>query len=194
MPLQKLLQEGTELSLYYSNSNIYPPSEYELRLEALTDYAQEQAVAVEVGEYAPSLWETEVGRFGGPYPLVPKAGDYEEMLQKRKQRCSACYRLRFDCLAAAAVQSNRGVIASTLTISPYQFTEIINSQLEQSAAAQGIRALESDWRYLYPEATRASRNLGMYRQNYCGCRFSLEEAELEREARRQARKAQKALS
>jgi len=44
--------------------------------------------------------------------------------------------------------------------------------------------LVTDFRDRYGEATRRSRELGMYRQNYCGCRYSKEEAAQEREARR----------
>ena len=49
-----------------------------------------------------------------------------------------------------------------------------------------------DFRPYYPEATRESRKLGMYRQNYCGCRFSAAEATIERHDARDARRAAKA--
>ena len=49
-----------------------------------------------------------------------------------------------------------------------------------------------DWRPLYPQATRESRERGMYRQNYCGCRFSAAEAAIERHERRDERKREKA--
>ena len=49
-----------------------------------------------------------------------------------------------------------------------------------------------DWRPFYADATRESRELGMYRQNYCGCRFSAAEAAIERHERRDERKRAKA--
>ncbi|MDR0514664.1 MAG: epoxyqueuosine reductase QueH [Coriobacteriaceae bacterium] len=109
----------------------------------------------------------------------------------REGRCRLCYRLRF--AEAAAYASTHGFegICTTLSVSPYQFGKVIQEELEAAAQRRGIKAHFVDFSPLYPEATRRSRELGMYRQNYCGCRFSLDEAAAERAERRQARKAVK---
>lgn len=74
-------------------------------------------------------------------------------------------------------------------MSPYQYTRIIREELERACAREGIKACFADYRPFYDEATRRSREGGMYRQNYCGCRFSDAEAAAEREERRAARRA-----
>ncbi len=74
-------------------------------------------------------------------------------------------------------------------MSPYQYTRIIREELQRACAREGIEARFADYRPFYDEATRRSREGGMYRQNYCGCRFSDAEAAAEREERRAARRA-----
>ena len=59
------------------------------------------------------------------------------------------------------------------------------------AARNGLTAVVRDFRPWYPQATQEARELGMYRQNYCGCRFSAAEAAIERHEARDARKAAK---
>ena len=80
-------------------------------------------------------------------------------------------------------------MGTTLSVSPYQYTDVIREELERAASAAGVRPLFEDYRPFYDEATHRSRSLRMYRQNYCGCRFSDAEAAAEREERRAARRA-----
>ena len=107
-------------------------------------------------------------------------------------RCRACYRLRLSETARTAADLGFDGVGTTLSVSPYQFTEIIGEELERAAAGAGVRAVFEDFRPFYDEAVRRSRALGMYRQNYCGCRFSEAEAEAERKARKAARAAERA--
>lgn len=82
-----------------------------------------------------------------------------------------------------------GHVATTLAVSPYQLFDVCNEVLGRLAAAQGLTPVIRDFRPWYPEATRKSRELGMYRQNYCGCRFSAAEAALDRARARDARRS-----
>lgn len=144
-----------------------------------------------VGEYDPVAWKRRVGLYGGPYPLIPGAEDYEAMRSARQRRCAACYRMRFERLAELGASLGIDFIDTTLTLSPYQFTQGVMSELEGCGAAEGRKVLGSDWREFYPESVKRSRALGMYRQNYCGCHYSKQEADLERQARKEARKKDK---
>ena len=82
-------------------------------------------------------------------------------------------------------------VGTTLAVSPYQLFDTCNDVLERLAAARGLTPVIRDFRPYYPEATRRSRELGMYRQNYCGCRFSAVEAAMVRARIRDERKAAK---
>ena len=188
MPLDSLISDGWQVALYYYNPNIHPFAEYERRLEVLEELAQTHKVSLIVDTYNPDLWEQRVGILGGPYPLIAEDSNYASNKAGKQQRCSACYQLRFEALAAYGKKHSLNNLDTTLTISPYQYTQEVMDSLAYSAATQGVSALCTDWRSFYAEATQKSRELGMYRQNYCGCRYSLEEAQLERQARKDAKK------
>lgn len=112
--------------------------------------------------------------------------------QARQARCRACYRMRFEETARYAAEHGFAAIGTTLSVSPYQYTNVIREELERAAAKEGVEARFVDYRPYYDNATQRSREAGMYRQNYCACRFSEEEARLEREERKRARKQKQA--
>ena len=187
-PLRLLSQSEAKVALAFVNPNIHPEAEYRLRLDTLSEYASGIGCALIIDDYDPEQWEREAVVFGGPYPRISTADDYQRNLLLRQKRCAACYRLRFSRTAALAVANGANIIGSTLTISPYQFTQLIIAQLDEAARSCGLNAARDDYRPLFPVATRRSRELGMYRQKYCGCHYSEIEAELERQARKKQRK------
>ncbi len=110
----------------------------------------------------------------------------------RAARCRACYRLRFEETARYAAEHGFDAIGTTLSVSPYQYTGVIEEELDRAAARHGLDSVFRDFRPYYDEATRRSREAGMYRQNFCGCRFSDEEAQAERQLRKALRAAERA--
>ncbi len=175
-PVRIYQEEHASFSIYFDNPNIHPADEYRRRLETIGEHvcAPDRIELVE-GPYDPETWEKEAGIWG----------------LQREERCRACYRMRFRRLAAKAVELGFDAIGTTLTISPYQYTDVIIEELERAATEAGIASDARDWSGRYQEATRRSRELGMYRQNYCGCRFSMAEAALERKQRAEQRKRAK---
>lgn len=214
MPTKLLAEEGHEFAVFYANSNIAPAAEYEKRLGELRRYVGQQGFELMEGTYDPGEWERIVAHIGESImefsPALGTAfaaehvgddgsqiGSVSELLddQRRRERCRACYRMRLEEAASAAVEGGFEGIATTLAVSPYQFTDVIHEELDRAAGRAGIQAHFQDYRPYYDEATRISREIGMYRQNYCGCRFSIKEGEATRaflKARRKAAKAAKA--
>lgn len=188
-------RERAPISTFFYNPNIQPEGEHEQRRATFDSYAAGMGIVAINGPYEPELWRAAIGDTGGVFPLIEGDLEYAENLEKRKVRCRACYACRFDKLAASAKAAGFEAIATTLSVSPYQFVTLIEEELTSAAKKQGIESAFIDFRDLYPETVRISRALGMYRQNYCGCLFSKKEAELERaaraEARRQAKQARK---
>lgn len=88
-----------------------------------------------------------------------------------------------------AAEHGFDAVATTLTVSPYQDAESISAQGELAAEAAGVVYLERDFRDRYAEATKRSRELDLYRQNYCGCLMSELEAREQRASRKAAREA-----
>ena len=111
--------------------------------------------------------------------------------ERRRERCRACYRLRLEEAAEQAAEGGYDGLATTLAVSPYQFSDVIREELERACAHAGVKPHFQDFRPYYDEATRISRELGMYRQNYCGCRFSVQEGQATRAFVKQQRKLQK---
>lgn len=179
-PVRILAEAGHDITIAYLNSNIAPESEYHHRLETLLNWANEQGIPVIEGPYEPARWQKTIAQMWDGSP------------EHREQRCRACYRLRIEELARYAHENGFEGIGTTLSVSPYQYTSIIEEELVRAAACHDdIVAAFEDYRPYYPQATQRSRDLGMYRQNYCGCVYSDKEAAQERAERKAARKKKK---
>ncbi len=165
------LAETHEVAVCYANPNIHPAEEYARRRDTLLAYALDEGIEVSEVPYDPASWERATAGLDRP------------------ARCHACYRLRIGLVAAEAARRGFDAVATTLTVSPYQDPDAIRAMGEAACAAEGVTFLVTDFRERYPEATRRSRELGMYRQNFCGCAPSAGEAEAERVARREARRS-----
>ncbi len=134
------------------------------------------------------MFHETISEHSGVYPLVKESLDYAENLAKRKTRCRLCYKLRFNELAKTASENGFEAIGTTLSISPYQFSDEIKKTLSEMAKKWGVASAFEDYSNIYFESVERSKSLGMYRQNYCGCCYSKQEAEIERAARKAARK------
>lgn len=179
-PTRLLTQAGHDITIAYLNSNIAPASEYQHRLETLLDWARSEHIEVIEGPYNPSAWQN----------AITSAWDEHA---PRENRCRACYRMRLEELAHYAHEHGFEGIGTTLTVSPYQYTALIAEELYRAAEPYpDLTVVFQDFRENYQQATIRSRELGMYRQNYCGCAWSYAEAAAEREERKAARKALKA--
>lgn len=178
-PVRLLHEAGHELTIFYANSNIQPQSEYERRFDTLRAWADEEGLPVIEGDYNSAQWEKSAGVHGAAQAT-------------RSHRCRACYRLRLEEVARYAAQHGFDAISTTLSVSPYQYADIIEEELVRAAENAGVQAVYEDFRPYYEKATKLSREKELYRQNYCGCRFSAVEAAQERKERKQEREKQKA--
>lgn len=176
-PVRLLREEGWEPVVIWTNPNIQPVVEHDLRLRTLQAWAAEIAqVEVVVAGDDRGAWE----RAAAPHGF------------DRRERCRACYALRLAEACRAAAELGIKHVSTTLAVSPYQLFDDCGELLANIAKAHGLEPVWEDFRPFYPEATRESRELGMYRQNYCGCRFSAAEAAIERHEARDERKRKKA--
>lgn len=174
-PVRMLVEEGFEPTICWTNPNIQPMDEHERRLYELRRWCASQGIELVEAADNRECWEAAVA------PLA----------SCREKRCRACYALRLSEACRVASEQGFTHVATTLAVSPYQLFDTCNEVLETLAAAHGLTPVVRDFRPWYPEATRRSRELGMYRQKYCGCRFSALEAAMDRARLRDERKAQK---
>ncbi len=170
-PYEALVKQAAEVVAVFFNPNIHPAEEYERRRDTMLGYARSLGVEVVELPYDPAAW------IEGP-------GSHAS---EPRERCRECYRLRLGEVASWAAENGFDAMTTTLTVSPYQDSEAIATEGEAAAAGAGLEFVRRDFTDRYPEATRRSRELGMYRQNYCGCVMSDLEAREERGRRREQR-------
>jgi predicted adenine nucleotide alpha hydrolase (AANH) superfamily ATPase len=175
-PLRLLREEGFDPVICWTNPNIQPLEEHGLRLRTLMSWARDvaQAEVIVAGDDR-NAWERGV---------APAGFD-------RTRRCRACYALRLAESCRVARERGFGHVSTTLAVSPYQLFDDCTELLVSLADAHGLTPVVRDFRPWYPQATKEARELGLYRQNYCGCRFSAAEATMERHEARDARKAKR---
>lgn len=171
-PYDALAVEVARVAVVYFNPNIHPAEEYARRRDVLLQYAAAHNIEVVELEYDPGQWLERVGA----HARTPEL------------RCRACYRLRLEHVADWAADNGFDAIATTLTVSPYQDGAAIAEEGAAAARDAGVRYLDRDFRDRYAAATARSRELEMYRQNYCGCIMSDIEARAGRAERKSARK------
>ena len=165
-----------EITVFYYNPNIYPPSEYEERTSE-----QERLIREFNRE-----WEYEADRqlihfVAGTY--VPEdfyaAAKGLEQEPEGGARCTECFKLRLSEAAREAKAGGFDFFTTTLTISPLKDAERLNRIGEEMGEEYGVEFLPSDFkkRNGYKRSTELSREHALYRQNYCGCVFSKRESE-----------------
>ena len=89
-------------------------------------------------------------------------------------RCKKCFELRLGKTAAEAKRGGFDFFATTLTVSPLKNAALINEIGFALEREYGVRYLPSDFKKRggYQRSVELSREYGLYRQNYCGCKFS----------------------
>ncbi len=158
-----------QITDFYYNPNISPKEEYEERRDELVRLIGElplpNPVAFLEGAYEP-------GRF---FELAKSL----EELPEGGERCFRCYELRLREAAAMAKQLGLDYFATTLTISPLKNAQKLNDIGEALAKEYGVRYLVSDFKKKngYRRSVELSAEHNLYRQNYCGCVFSKQQAE-----------------
>lgn len=90
------------------------------------------------------------------------------------ERCLMCYELRLRKTAELARDGGFDYFTTTLSISPLKNSQKLNEIGERLGEELGVKHLPSDFKKKegYKRSTELSRQYGLYRQNYCGCRFS----------------------
>ncbi len=159
------LEQSFQLTLVYYNPNIDPPAEYlrrEVELERFVEQAGYADKGIDVVElpYEPAVYEAAVrGLEGEP---------------ERGARCTVCYRLRLERTARYAAEQGYAWFCTTLSVSPHKDPVRLNALGEELAAKYGVRWLPSAFRKKdgYKRSLALSEQYGLYRQDYCGCRFS----------------------
>ena len=153
------LGEYFTLTVFYDNPNIYPEAEYRRRAEEQRRLLEALSIEMVETEYDPA-------RF-----------DALGLTQEREGglRCRACYEMRIRAAAQYAKEHGYEWYCTTLSVSPHKNAEWINELGEQYA--KGVRWLPSDFKKKngFLRSLQLSEQYGLYRQEWCGCRYSWQE-------------------
>ena len=159
------LKDNYHITGYFYNPNIHPEEEYDRRLDAVRTVAGRFGIPLIEGVYEPQKFFDAV-----------RGHEHEP---ENGMRCSLCCRLRLSDTARNAMKTSYDAIATTLTVGPMKKAHIINSIGKKEAEREGIEFLAGDWKKKdgFKHSCELSRTLGIYRQHYCGCLFSMRKDE-----------------
>lgn len=169
------LRNYFRITVYYYNPNITMEEEYLKRV------AEQKRLIMEFNRQLEH--ETEEA---AAYPIEVVEGNYDkelffdsvkglEQCKEGGERCFVCYELRLRETARKAREVQADYFTTTLTISPLKNAAKINEIGERLAGEYGVAFLPSDFKKKdgYKRSVELSKEYGLYRQNYCGCVYSL---------------------
>ena len=159
------LSEYFKITVFYYNPNIYPESEYTKRIaeqqKLIRDMKFRYPVSFLAGEYdKEKFYEMAAGM---------------EDLKEGGARCMKCYELRLSEAARQAVAGGFEYFTTTLSISPMKNAQKLNEIGLRVGEEYGVKYLVSDFKKKngYKRSIELSKEYGLYRQDYCGCEFSM---------------------
>ncbi len=159
------LEDQFDLTLFFYNPNIKSEEEFDKRLNELKRYSSDHKAKVIKKDYNHNEFLNEVKGL----EAIPEGG----------ARCLKCFKLRLMETAKKAKEEGFDYFTTTLTLSPLKNSQNINRIGQEVAQETGTQFLPSDFkkRNGYKRSLELSKEYNLYRQNYCGCEFSLRKEE-----------------
>ena len=156
-PINNMRQEGLEVMGFFYRHNIHPYTECLKRQEALEAYAEQINLKV----------------------IYQEGYDLEGFIQnaafRESERCNYFYHDRLKSTALLAKRGKFDYFSSTLLYSKHQKHQLIRSMGESIGKSVGVPFLYRDYREGWKEGIERSKQIGLYRQHYCGCIYSEKE-------------------
>ena len=156
----RALRDRFDVTGFFYNPNIDSREEFRKRLRATLDLHERDPFPLVVGAGGEEEWEAAArGMEGEP---------------ERGRRCEACVRLRLRETAKKAADLGMPAFGTVLTVSPKKDAAMVNRVGREEEEHTGVRFVAADLKKGdgYLKSVRASREMGLYRQRYCGCRYS----------------------
>ena len=157
--VERLINEGYEVILWFSNDNIYPKDENYKRFGELIKLADFHNLKVLRNEYDHASW-------------LEKVKGFEDEREGGK-RCSLCFDYNLSATYEKAKELSIKYFTTTLTVSRYKNSLRI---FEIGSKYDGFVEKNFKKQDGYANSIKLSKELGLYRQKYCGCEFSLRDA------------------
>jgi epoxyqueuosine reductase len=156
--IEELRRQGYAVTFCFAGGNITPPAEYDRRLNAVRILAEKSGAELLVDPPDRAAWQAAVHGLEDE----PEGG----------ARCRACFHHLLARVQAVAAAHGFEAFATSLTTSPHKHTATI---FEVGRAVDPARFLAVDFKKGdgFRRSTELARAAGLYRQDFCGCEFSL---------------------
>ena len=155
------MENGFRPAVFFSNSNIYPREEYNLRLSEIRRYAEKMGLEIIDDVYDHAAWLDDVKG--------------HETDPERGPRCLKCFEFRLKRAAEYAAANGFNVLTTTLASSRWKSLEQVDEAgMKACGQVQGVRWWGMNWRKggLQERRGEIIKEQQFYNQNYCGCEFS----------------------
>jgi len=150
--------------VFYYNPNIHPRQEYELRKKEVIRYCDKHKIVFIEGSYDIDYWFSRI-RSVPNYALEPEGG----------LRCEECFRIRLERTAEEARKLGIKFFSTTLTLGSNKQARTINKIGVEIAERFGLFFVQADFKKKGGQelSVKESKAMSIYRQDYCGCVFSM---------------------
>ena len=159
---ERLMCDGYQVTGFFYNPNIHPADEYKRRLDAAHKVAKELKFELVEGAYDRERWFELIK--GTEY--APEGG----------QRCQRCFRMRLEKTQEYMLKHIFDSFTATLTVSPLKDAALVNS-IGREIGGDKFMCMDFKKKGGSQRTVELAKEMGLYRQNYCGCIYSLEEME-----------------
>ncbi|PCJ29520.1 MAG: hypothetical protein COA94_01295 [Rickettsiales bacterium] len=160
--IEKIVNDGIDLTIFFYNPNIHPKKEYEIRKQENIRFAEKLGLAFVDADYDVQNW---FSRAKGM-----------ERDPERGRRCTMCFDMRFERTALYAKENDFKIFTSSLGISRWKNMEQINECGVRAASHYpGTTYWTFNWRKNGGSARmyELAKEEEFYKQEYCGCIYSL---------------------
>ena len=152
-----------DVTVFYYNPNVYPQQEYIKRQNEQERFIKLYSKDV---KFIKCDWDND---------RYEKAVEGFKECQEGGERCKVCFCLRLDVTAQFAKENGFDIFATTLSVSPHKNAELINEIGISLQNKYQVNYLVSDFKKQdgYLNSIKLSKQYNLYRQDYCGCKYSL---------------------
>ena len=160
--IETMIRSGIDLTIFFYNPNIHPKKEYELRKNENIEFAKKYDIPFVDADYDMDNW------FARTKGL--------EWSPERGLRCTLCFDMRFERSALYAHENGFKCFVSSLGLSRWKDMDQINaSGLRSANRYEGLHYWTYNWRKRggAERMYKIAKEENMYKQEYCGCVYSL---------------------
>jgi predicted adenine nucleotide alpha hydrolase (AANH) superfamily ATPase len=160
-PKNLLEKLGFEVVCYFYNPNIYPENEYNRRFLELKKYCYKNSFELIEEKNEPD----EFNKIAIGLENEPEKGE----------RCLKCYELRLNKTAKKAVELGISKFTTTLSVSPHKPSKNVFLAGNKASEKHSVEFLEIDFKKHdgFKTTQEIAKKEGLYKQNYCGCCYSI---------------------